>query len=121
VTKKNFSTEMVAKVFDPFNFNDDGEILDPFRCMNQLYTHEAGAYVSNFERVTRARNPSVSQRTTNDCKTPVSMLFISEHISPSLRCFRYWADWDWDSWLHYRFGRTRSTWVVLHQKCARLT
>ena len=37
-------TELVAKVFDPLYFNDDGGYLDPFRCMDKFYTHAAGAF-----------------------------------------------------------------------------
>jgi hypothetical protein len=35
---------LVAKVFDPLYFDDDDGYLDPFRAMDQFYTHEAGTY-----------------------------------------------------------------------------
>ncbi|GKZ38370.1 hypothetical protein AbraIFM66950_010527 [Aspergillus brasiliensis] len=37
-------TELVAKIYDPLYFDDDEGYLNPFRCMDQYYTHEANAY-----------------------------------------------------------------------------
>ncbi|OJJ96382.1 hypothetical protein ASPACDRAFT_54720 [Aspergillus aculeatus ATCC 16872] len=35
---------LVAKIYDPLYFEDDEGYLDPFRCMDKYYTHEANAY-----------------------------------------------------------------------------
>ncbi|PYH88128.1 hypothetical protein BO71DRAFT_489001 [Aspergillus ellipticus CBS 707.79] len=35
---------LVAKVYDPLYFEDDGGLFDPFLCMDRYYTHEAEAY-----------------------------------------------------------------------------
>ncbi|RAH48922.1 uncharacterized protein BO95DRAFT_450806 [Aspergillus brunneoviolaceus CBS 621.78] len=35
---------LVAKIYDPLYFDDDDGYLDPFRCMDMYYTHEANAY-----------------------------------------------------------------------------
>ncbi|PYI25502.1 hypothetical protein BP00DRAFT_440714 [Aspergillus indologenus CBS 114.80] len=37
-------TSLVAKIYDPLYFDDDDGYLDPFRCMDKYYTHEANAY-----------------------------------------------------------------------------
>lgn len=44
--KLSVHTPLVAKLFDPVYFNDDDEdgCLDPFKRMDQFYTHEALAY-----------------------------------------------------------------------------
>lgn len=36
--------ELVAKVYDPLYFDDEGGLIDPFRCVDKHYTHEVRAY-----------------------------------------------------------------------------
>ncbi|KAL4782112.1 hypothetical protein BJX76DRAFT_369405 [Aspergillus varians] len=37
---------LVAKIYDPLYFDDDGGYLNPFLCMDKYYTHEANAYTA---------------------------------------------------------------------------
>ncbi|KAJ5091819.1 hypothetical protein NUU61_006689 [Penicillium alfredii] len=37
-------TRLVAKIYDPLYFDDDGGFLNPFLCVNEHYTHEANVY-----------------------------------------------------------------------------
>lgn len=39
-------SRLVAKVYDPLYFDDDDGYINPFRCMDQYYTHESNAYVA---------------------------------------------------------------------------
>jgi hypothetical protein len=38
------TTGLVAKVFDPLYWDENGGSSDPFCCMDRLYTHESHAY-----------------------------------------------------------------------------
>ncbi|PYI15761.1 hypothetical protein BO99DRAFT_467055 [Aspergillus violaceofuscus CBS 115571] len=124
-------TGFVAKIYDPLYFGDDDGYLDPFRCMDKYYTHEANAYPALREFQGRdgptyhgSYTPRVVfvdlahalfDRRRDDPAALTLNCFLGDYISPPLRWneakfkaspFDDWVDWDWDPWLTAEFAHT---------------